>query len=305
MVETAKDYREPATEIVDTPDGVKLVVELPGVTQDSIKMAVSKDIVKIDAEGRRGKFSTMEVIPFEPDSDRVSVSFSQGVLEVMLPRKTGGSAAETPDQERAPFTGEEQPAAPQEDLEGFKEEMERLNRELIRVSEEKASMEERVSYLQRDFQNLRRRHEAEKDRMVERRIRDIGIDLVEVMDNFERAREIIENGGSETNNVRNILMGLSMVENHVAQLFNRLDITRIQSVGQCFDPTYHEAVGRVERTDVEDEVIVEEKASGYKHKDEVLRPAQVIINKVPEAKPECGGNKAKPKGKISGSKKKK
>ena len=64
-----------------------MTAELPGVAQDAIKIAVSKDILKLEADGTRGLFSTIQALPFEPDQDRISVTFSQGVLAVSLKRK--------------------------------------------------------------------------------------------------------------------------------------------------------------------------------------------------------------------------
>jgi molecular chaperone GrpE len=277
MAEEKPDYRDPNTEITDTPEGAKLVVELPGARQDSIKMAVSKDVIEIKAEGSRGKFETIQVMPYEPDPDRISVSFSQGVLEVLLPTKSEDKKTE----DKKELVGEDikRERGPPDP---FNDEMGRLNEELIRVTEEKASLEERVSFLQRDFQNLQRRHEAEKDRMVDRKIHDLALDVVEVYDNFKRAEDSVENTNVSKKTKQNILSGLRIVQNQVERLFARINITHIRAMGECFDPRYHEAVGKIEDPSLEDEVIVEEHRPGYMFKDEVLRPAQVVINRVPK-----------------------
>ena len=297
MTDDKKDYREPVTDIQELPDGAKLTVELPGVAQESVKMAITNDVVNIEAEGRRGDFRTIQVMPFKPDPERVSVSFSQGVLEVVLPKK-GGEEKE----EKEGSQGRKSVEIGKDPVESFKEEMDKLNNDLIRVTEEKASLEERVSFLQRDFQNLRRRHESEKEKMVKKKIHEIGLDLVEVLDNFERARHSIENTKATKETKGNILAGLNMVKSQVDNLFNRIGIARMEVMGRCFDPRYHEAVGKINDPKREDELIVEEQAPGYLLQDEVLRPAKVIINRKETPSEKC---KSRSKGPAKGSVKKK
>ena len=60
------------------------------------------------------------------------------------------------------------------------------------------------------------------------------------------------------------------------------------AVGEPFDPTRHEAVGRVERRDVDDQTVVAEALRGYLLQDRVLRPAQVVVAVHPAAAPAGG-----------------
>ena len=53
---------------------------------------------------------------------------------------------------------------------------------------------------------------------------------------------------------------------------------KIKTLGEKFDPNWHESLGEVDDQSQEDQIIVEEKQSGYKIKDKVIRPAKVIIN---------------------------
>jgi molecular chaperone GrpE len=57
----------------------------------------------------------------------------------------------------------------------------------------------------------------------------------------------------------------------------RLGVRPFVAVGQPFDPTRHEAVSRVERTDVDDHTVVAEPLRGYLFQERVLRPAQVVV----------------------------
>lgn len=269
-----KEAREPLTDIVETSDGALLTAELPGVAQDAIKIAVSKEILKLEANGSRGLFSTIQALPFEPDQDRISVTFSQGVLAVSLKRK--------PDD--VEHVGEKQvpiEAPVDASLEEMGHEIEILRKELIQVSEERASIEERAHFLQRDFQNLKRRHENEKESIADRKIEDLAGGLVDVLDSFKMAKESMSKAKGKKGTQDAMLKGLEMIENQVVNLFQRIGITNFVSMGQHFDPNFHEAIGYVERENLEDEIIAEEVKCGYVYKGRAIRPAQVMVNKKP------------------------
>ena len=267
-----EDVREPVAHIEETPDGARLIVELPGVTQDSIKMGVSSDILKVDAEGKRGKFSTVQVISFEPDPERISVTFSQGVLEVDLKRK------DPKDTETEKTEYDELSIS----LDSLEKELERLKEQLGKVSEEKSSLEERVHFLHMDFQNIKRRHETEKESIADRKIIEIGSGLIDVLDSFIFAKESINRSSSAKENIVSMMRGIEMVENQVLSLFKRIGIKIMDSEGRPFDPNFHEAIGYTESMDMEDEIISKEIKGGYLFKGNALRPAQVIVNRRPK-----------------------
>ncbi len=279
-----KSEREPLTEIKDTSDGALFTAELPGVAQDAIKLAVSKDILKLEAEGARGRFSTMQALPFEPDPDRISVTFSQGVLQISLKRM----------EKDVPSNGERQvpvEASVSDPFVEMEKELDRLSTELMKVSDERSSLEERVHFLQRDFKNLKRRHQEEKESIADRKIEEIAAGLVDVLDSFALAKGSIKSTSSGKENLQAMLKGVGMIENQVSNLFSRIGISRMITSGQTFDPNYHEAIGYTEDNDLDDEIVAQEVKAGYLYKSRALRPAQVMVNR----KPSAGKNNDKPK----------
>jgi molecular chaperone GrpE len=267
-----EDIREPQVQMVDEDDGVRLIVELPGVAQDSIKMGVSGDVLKLDADGKRGKFSTVQVIPFEPDPERIAVTFSQGVLDIDLKKK------HDPEDD-----GKKVDSELSISIVSMEKELDRLKEQLQVVSEEKGSLEERLHFLQRDFQNIKRRHETEKESIADRKIIDMAQGLIDVLDSFGFAKKQISSG-SRDKGVDNTLKGVEMIENQVMNLFTRLGIKTLATKGACFDPNFHEAVGYVENRELDDEVVAEEVKTGYVYKETTIRPAQVLVNRKPVEK---------------------
>jgi len=273
MTEAKEEFREPFADIRETETGAKLIVELPGVPQDSIKMEVSRDLVTVVGKGSRGSFKTIQVMPFDPDPENIAVTYSQGVLEVDVRRSEHLKEGEKPPVAKGPLE-----IKTREDVE---KDLDGLTAELAAVSEEKAILEDRTRILQRDFLNLKRRHEKEKESIADRKIRDISLGLVEVIDDFERARSSVIRSGCPRATSDNILKGLEMVEGRVHSLFDSIGIKRIQSLGIHFDPIFHEAVGQSQDPDVDDDIITQERICGFFYKEDALRPAQVIVNKRP------------------------
>jgi molecular chaperone GrpE len=74
---------------------------------------------------------------------------------------------------------------------------------------------------------------------------------------------------------------VELIHRNFLTALERLGVRPFEAVGQPFDPTRHEAVGRVERADVDDETVVAEPLRGYLFQDRVLRPAQVVVAKHP------------------------
>jgi molecular chaperone GrpE len=56
----------------------------------------------------------------------------------------------------------------------------------------------------------------------------------------------------------------------------------IESLGESFDPSIHQAMLQKYEEDKEDGVVLEEFQRGYKLGDRVIRPAKVVVNKYPE-----------------------
>ncbi len=70
-----------------------------------------------------------------------------------------------------------------------------------------------------------------------------------------------------------------MINRQLCDILSRNGVTRIESVGELFDPYVHEAIMSVSDTALPDSVITEEILKGYKLYDKVIRPSKVKVNK--------------------------
>ncbi len=121
---------------------------------------------------------------------------------------------------------------------------------------------------------LRLRREVSKD--VERGRREILADLLEVVDNLDRAIESARQSPSP----EALLQGVEMVRRQFLAKLEGFGVTRIEAQDQPFDPAAHEAITTVPApTPDHDGIIVGVIRHGYRIGDEVLRPASVAVAK--------------------------
>jgi molecular chaperone GrpE len=81
--------------------------------------------------------------------------------------------------------------------------------------------------------------------------------------------------------------GLRAVFDHMDNVLARQGVTRVGEVGERFDPHRHEAVEVRETGEVPDRTVVEVLRSGFAVGDRVVRPAQVVVSRVPQPQPEA------------------
>ena len=99
-------------------------------------------------------------------------------------------------------------------------------------------------------------------------------DLLPVVDNFTRALEAVEQNPS----VEALKEGVEATHRQLIDALQRVGLSRIEAVGQPFDPNFHEAIMQVAPTDGQDaNQVVEELRAGYKLHDRVVRPSLVKV----------------------------
>lgn len=108
----AQDYAAgwiPATDIVEVADGLKVTLELPGITPEDVKVSVENYVLSIKGEKKQaaeengkahryersyGAFERAFTLPNTLDPERVSASFANGVLTISIPKAEKAKARE-------------------------------------------------------------------------------------------------------------------------------------------------------------------------------------------------------------------
>ncbi|MET1179860.1 nucleotide exchange factor GrpE [Peribacillus simplex] len=175
----------------------------------------------------------------------------------------------------AVFAEEEIPA--EENHEGTPVEKDELQLAHEKIAELEAKIEEmdnRYLRLQADFDNSRRRAKLDMEAAQKYRVQSIASDLVEALDNFERATKI----EADNEQTKSLLSGMEMVYKAIIDALTKEGIEPISSVGEEFDPRLHQAVMQVQDENFGSNIVVEEFQKGYILKDRVIRPAMVKVN---------------------------
>jgi molecular chaperone GrpE len=123
-----------------------------------------------------------------------------------------------------------------------------------------------------DAMNIRRRHEEQLANLKNTVKASIIRDLLPVIDNFERALKHVPKDLAGNDYIKGIQAVVKQFEKTLADM----GVARIATVGQPFDPRYHEAVS-MEEGDGSNEVVSEELQAGYRLGDEVIRHAMVRV----------------------------
>ncbi len=146
--------------------------------------------------------------------------------------------------------------------------------ELDNVKEQNEEYLSRLQRLQADFENFKRRTKIQSKDVAKYASIELIRELLDISDNLERAAQALRAGG-----VQGVYEGIELINRQLCDILSRNGVTRIESVGELFDPYVHEAIMSVSDTALPDSVITEEILKGYKLYDKVIRPSKVKVNK--------------------------
>ena len=132
--------------------------------------------------------------------------------------------------------------------------------------------------------NLRKRHEKEKEDNLKYATKNFASSLLPVTDNFQRAMSSVENVNVEENKVlKNLVIGIQAIEKELGDAFQKNGVKRFDSLDQKFDPERHQAVSKI-HSEKPDGIVVEELQKGFMIEDRLLRAAMVVVSMGPEKK---------------------
>ena len=148
-----------------------------------------------------------------------------------------------------------------------------LEAELVKA---KAKTEDHYGQLQRlqaDFDNYRKRTQKEKTELIKYASERLVVDLLPVLDNFERA----VSAAKVNPDFASFSQGVEMILRQMQTALSKEGLKAMEAVGQPFDPNLHEAVLRVDSEEHLENTVVEELQKGYYLKEKVLRPCMVKV----------------------------
>lgn len=150
-----------------------------------------------------------------------------------------------------------------------------LERQLAKAQQQAGELQEALQRERADFLNYRRRVGQEREELGQRARVDVLRTLLPALDDLERA---LQQAAADRTRVPWV-EGFQLVSRKLLALLEKAGVERIGAVGEPFDPRFHEAVAQRPpmRPDEQAGTIGEVVRPGYRLKDQVLRPAQVIV----------------------------
>jgi molecular chaperone GrpE len=129
---------------------------------------------------------------------------------------------------------------------------------------------ERLQRLMAEFDNYRKRSQKEKADAYDYAVGNTVVELLPIIDNFERALKV-ESAD------KGFYDGVTIIYKQFIGLLENLNVTPIEAKGNIFDPNLHNAILHIEDESLGENVVVEELQKGYLYKEKVIRHSMVKV----------------------------
>ena len=120
-----------------------------------------------------------------------------------------------------------------------------------------------------EFDNYKKRMTQELERQKKFAVEKFASELLDVIDNLERA------AAADDANLRE---GLGQIQELFGSILERYSIEAIDACGTSFNPELHEAIAYVP-SDADEGIVIDEVVRGYRMRDKVIRHAKVIVSR--------------------------
>jgi molecular chaperone GrpE len=147
-----------------------------------------------------------------------------------------------------------------------------LASELQKLKAEKEELLQTMVRRQADFENFRKRTERDRHEEGRRGVERLILDLIPVLDAFDRALQAHDDPAYEE-----YRKGITLIRKQLWDSIAKHGVQRIEAAGKIFDPHQHQAIERLESEEYPDGFIVAVFQDGYTFHGRVLRPAIVRV----------------------------
>ena len=147
---------------------------------------------------------------------------------------------------------------------------EKVEEQEAKTNPEDEALNERYLRLMADFQNFKRRTEKEKSDIYAFANEKLIGELLNVIDNFERA---LAAGNAEDN----FYKGMEMILKQLLGVIEKAGASEIKALGEDFDPNFHNAIMMEDSSEYESGKVTGVLQKGYVLNNKVIRPAMVKV----------------------------
>lgn len=148
-----------------------------------------------------------------------------------------------------------------------------VKNELELAMEETLKWKNEYLYLKAEFENYKRNALKERTELLKFGAERVTRDLLDVVDNFERALQV--KLSPET--LHTFQVGIEMTAKELKEALGKHGVHEIPSEGQAFNPTYHEAISSEPSSTIPEGHVTRVFKKPYKLHDKIIRMGQVIV----------------------------
>jgi molecular chaperone GrpE len=141
------------------------------------------------------------------------------------------------------------------------------------LEEELKRLREENLYLKAEIENLKKLMAKEVETASRAVAERLLLNMILIYEEVERVFTSLLNNSD----MKQVAEGIGILLKEIRKLLAEQGVNPLETIGKKFDPFIHEAVGFVERDDVEDETIVAEISRGYEYVGKILKPPRVIV----------------------------
>ena len=142
------------------------------------------------------------------------------------------------------------------------------------LQRERDALQDRLLRTAAEFDNYRKRVDRERRDLSEFAAADVLLELLPILDNFERALQAPAPAEAES-----FRTGIEMIHRQMLDLLRKRGAKPIEALGADFDPNFHQAVIHEASDDHREGEVMQELQRGYMLGDRLLRPAMVKVAK--------------------------
>ncbi len=126
-----------------------------------------------------------------------------------------------------------------------------------------------------EFDNFRKRTAKERIELFQTAGKDVITDLLEVLDDADRAAKALEDSDDE-----NLKEGIKLVFNKLKTTLQAKGLKDMNAIGTAFDPELHDAIAEIPApTEKQVGTVIDEITRGYYLNDKIIRHAKVVVGK--------------------------
>lgn len=171
----------------------------------------------------------------------------------------------------------------------LQQEIDRLNERIAGLRADRHDIQSKSDRRLKDFENYKYRMDRERRGSFIDQIANLATQMLPVLDNLDRALASAETiTGKKSEDFEQFYDGIVLVNQQVNEIFAGMGVQPITTVGDTFDPNFHEAVAIEKNDEIPPNTITEEMLRGYRIGNRVIRHSMVKVTSAPPpAKPQA------------------